>query len=114
MKRFTKREFTIHEDGSEEGSASDYDRADYTISIGQVFDELGRLEDIFELMEDIPNQIVCYKYPDGTITKNDCLKDLVYYDPKCNSIDIYHCEHIVSLRIKDYGVYWWFESKERE
>ena len=75
---------------------------------------LGKLEDIFELIEEMYNKPVCWKIDDGEENYDYYTYSTILYNPKTNEIEIYEYEFIASYKVEEYGITWWFKRDESE
>ena len=88
----------------------DYVDCDLTLAI----DKLGKLEDTFELIEEMYNKPVCWKGYDGEEEYEYYTHSTILYNPKTNEIEIYEYEFITSYKVEEYGITWWFKRDESE
>ena len=78
-----------------------------------LINKLGKLEDIFELIEEMYNKPVCWKSDDGKEHYDYYTHSTILYNPKTNEIEIYAYEFIASYKVEEYGLTWWL-SKTKE
>ena len=91
-----------------------YCSPDSETSLKPVYDKLGKLEDIFELIEEMYNKPVCWKIDDGEENYDDYTYSTILYNPKTNEIEIYEYEFIASYKVEEYGLTWWFKRDKSE
>lgn len=74
--------------------------------------KLGKLEDIFELIDEMYKKPVCWKANDGEeyLDYYD-IYNTILYNPKTNEIEIYRYEFIASYKVEEYGSTWWLKDK---
>ena len=85
------------------------DYADYDLTLA--IDKLGKIEDVFELIEKMYKKPVCWKSDDGEVYC-DYTDSTILYNPKTNEIEIYEYEFIASYKVEEYGLTWWFKRRE--
>ena len=78
---------------------------------GNVVNKLGKLEDIFELIEEMYNKPVCWKGYDGEEEYEYYTHSTILYNPKTNEIEIYEYEFITSYKVEEYGITWWMKEE---
>lgn len=76
--------------------------------------KLGKLEDIFELIEKMSKKPVCWKDDDGEEWLDYYTYSTILYNPKTNEIEIYGYEFITSYKVDEYGLTWWFKEDKSE
>ena len=76
--------------------------------------KLGKLEDTFELIEEMYKKPVCWKGYDGEEEYEYYTHSTILYNPKTNEIEIYEYEFIASYKVEEYGLTWWFKRDESE
>ena len=91
-----------------------YCSPDSETSLKPVYDKLGKLEDIFELIEEMYKKPVCWKGYDGEEEYEYYTHSTILYNPKTNEIEIYEYEFIASYKVEEYGITWWFKRDESE
>ena len=79
-----------------------------------LINKLGRLEDTFELIEEMYKKPVCWKGYDGEEEYEYYTHSTILYNPKTNEIEIYEYEFITSYKVEEYGITWWFKRDESE
>ena len=90
-----------------------YCSPDSETSLKPVYDKLGKLEDIFELMEEMHNKPVYWKGYDGEVYC-DYTHSTILYNPKTNEIEIYDYEFLASYKVEEYGITWWLSKTKKE
>ena len=78
-----------------------------------LINKLGKLEDIFELIEEMYKKPVCWKGYDGEVYC-DYTHSTILYNPKTNEIEIYEYEFIASYKVEEYGLTWWLKKDRSE
>lgn len=76
--------------------------------------KLGKLEDIFELIEEMYKKPVCWKGYDGEEEYEYYTHSTILYNPKTNEIEIYEYEFITSYKVEEYGITWWMKEEVEE
>ena len=77
-----------------------------------LINKLGKLEDIFELIEEMYKKPVCWKGYDGEEEYEYYTHSTILYNPKTNEIEIYEYEFITSYKVEEYGITWWMKVEE--
>ena len=80
----------------------------------QLRDKVGKLEDTFDLIEDMYRYPVCFKINFGEVVKFYYNDSTILYNPKDNSIYIYEYSFIDSYKIEEYGQTWWLDKEEEK
>ena len=75
---------------------------------------LGKLEDTFELIEEMYKKPVCWKSDDGEEEYEYYTHSTILYNPKTNEIEIYEYEFITSYKVEEYGLTWWLSETKEE
>lgn len=75
---------------------------------------LGKLEDTFELIEEMYNKPVCWKGYDGEEEYEYYTHSTILYNPKTNEIEIYEYEFVTSYKVEEYGITWWLKENREE
>lgn len=75
---------------------------------------LGKLEDTFELIEEMYNKPVCWKGYDGEEEYEYYTHSTILYNPKTNEIEIYEYEFVTSYKVEEYGITWWLSETKEE
>ena len=75
---------------------------------------LGKLEDTFELIEEMYKKPVCWKSDDGEEYCDYYTHSTILYNPKTNEIEIYEYEFIASYKVEEYGLTWWLSETKEE
>lgn len=81
---------------------------------GKCVDKLGNIEDIFELIEEMHKNLVCWRSADGKELYEDYTCSTILYNPKTNEIEIYYYEFATSYKVEEYGVTWWIKEDKTE
>ncbi len=76
--------------------------------------KLGKLEDIFELIEEMYKKPVYWKNEYGDVFCEDYTDSTILYNPKTNEIEIYKYEFIARYKIEEYGITWWLKEDKSE
>jgi len=76
-----------------------------------LYNKLGKIEDIFELIEEMYKKPVCWKADNGEEYYDYYTHSTILYNPKTNEIEIYEYEFIASYKIEEYGSTWWLKDK---
>ena len=76
--------------------------------------KLGKLEDTFELIEEMYKKPVCWKGYDGEEEYEYYTHSTILYNPKTNEIEIYEYEFIASYKVEEYGLTWWLSKTKEE
>ena len=92
---------------------NEYNFADEDVSIVTIVDKLGKIEDVFELIEKMYKKPVYWKSDDGKVYC-DYTHSTILYNPKTNEIEIYEYEFIASYKVEEYGLTWWFKEESSE
>jgi len=79
-----------------------------------IINKLGKLEDIFELIEEMYKKPVCYKLDNGEYCSDDYTDSTILYNPKTNEIEIYEYDFIARYNVEEYGITWWLRKSEEE
>ena len=79
-----------------------------------LINKLGKLEDIFELIEEMYKKPVCWKGYDGEEEYEYYTYSTILYNPKTNEIEIYEYEFITSYKVEEYGLTWWLKKDRSE
>lgn len=79
-----------------------------------LYNKLGKLEDIFELIEEMYKKPVCWKADDGEEYYDYYTHSTILYNPKTNEIEIYEYEFIASYKIEEYGTTWKLKEDRSE
>lgn len=77
-----------------------------------LINKLGKLEDAFELIEEMYKKPVCWKGYDGEEEYEYYTHSTILYNPKTNEIEIYEYEFIASYKVEEYGITWWLKEEE--
>lgn len=75
-----------------------------------LINKLGKIEDVFELIEEMYKKPVCWKGYDGEVYCDDT-HSTILYNPKTNEIEIYEYEFIASYKVEEYGLTWWLSER---
>lgn len=75
---------------------------------------LGKLEDVFELIEEMYKKPVCWKSDDGEEEYEYYTHSTILYNPKTNEIEIYEYEFVASYKVEEYGLTWWLSETKEE
>ena len=75
-----------------------------------LINKLGRLEDIFDLIEEMYKKPVYWKCDNGEEECDYYTHSTILYNPKTNEIEIYEYEFIASYKVEDYGLTWWMKD----
>ena len=78
----------------------------------KIYRKLYKLEDIFELIEEMYKKPVCWKSNDGEENYEYYTHSTILYNPKTNEIEIYEYEFIASYKVEEYGLTWWLKEEE--
>ncbi len=89
-----------------------YCSPDSETSLKPVYDKLGKLEDTFELIEEMYKKPVCWKSDDGEENYDYYTHSTILYNPQTNEIEIYEYEFITSYKVEEYGLTWWMKEEE--
>lgn len=81
---------------------------------GNVVNKLGKIEDIFELIEKMYKKPVYWKSDDGEEYCDYYTHSTILYNPKTNEIEIYEYEFIASYKVEEYGLTWWLKEDRSE
>lgn len=76
--------------------------------------KLGKLEDIFELIEEMYKKPVYWKSDDGEEYYDYYTHSTILYNPKTNEIEIYEYDFIASYKVEEYGLTWWLSETKEE
>ena len=76
--------------------------------------KLGKLEDTFELIEEMYKKPVYWKSDDGKEKYEYYTHSTILYNPKINEIEIYEYEFIASYKVEEYGLTWWLKEDKTE
>ena len=76
-----------------------------------LINKLGKIEDVFELIEEMYKKPVYWKCYDGEKVYCDYTHSTILYNPKTNEIEIYEYEFIASYKVEEYGITWWMKEK---
>ena len=79
-----------------------------------LINKLGKLEDAFELIEEMYKKPVCWKGYDGEEEYEYYTHSTILYNPKTNEIEIYEYEFITSYKVEEYGLTWWLSETKEE
>ena len=79
-----------------------------------LINKLGKLEDTFELIEEMYKKPVCWKSDDGEEEYEYYTHSTILYNPKTNEIEIYEYEFITSYKVEEYGLTWWLSETKEE
>ena len=79
-----------------------------------LINKLGKLEDTFELIEEMYNKPVYWKSDDGEENYDYYTHSTILYNPKTNEIEIYEYEFIASYKVEEYGLTWWLKEDKTE
>ena len=74
--------------------------------------KLGKLEDIFELTEEMYKKPVYWKDYNGDIWSDYYTESNILYNLKTNEIEIYEYEFTASYKVEEYGLTWAFTEEE--
>lgn len=88
--------------------------SDGTTPKSVAINKLGKLEDIFELIERMYKEPVYFKLDNGDVEYEYYTHSTILYNPKTNEIEIYEYEFIASYKIEEYGITWWLKSDRGE
>ena len=88
--------------------------SDGTTPKSVAINKLGKLEDIFELIEEMYKKLVCLKRDDGKIVTENYKDCTILYNPKTNEIEIYKYDYgyefVASYKVEDYKKTWWLKE----
>ena len=80
--------------------------------------KLGKLEDIFELIEEMYKKPVCWKVNNKEIATENYKDSTILYNPKTNEIEIYEYDYgykfMASYKVEEYGITWWLTKNKGE
>ena len=79
-----------------------------------LYNKLGQLEDIFELIEEMYKKPVYWKRDDGEVFCEDYTDSTILYNPKTNEIEIYKYGFIASYKVEEYGITWWLKKDKKK
>lgn len=79
---------------------------------GEAINKLGELEDVFEIIEKMYNQLVYYKTSNGDVYCDDYSDSTILYNPKDNKIYIYEYSYIIDYDVREYGKEWWVSQDD--
>ena len=88
----------------------DYVDCDLTLAI----DKLGKIEDIFELIEGMYKKPIYWESDDGKLNYDYYTHSTILYNPKTNEIEIYEHEFIAGYKVEEYGLTWWLSETKEE
>ena len=79
-----------------------------------LINKLGKIEDVFELIEEMYKKPVYWKSDDGEEYCDYYTDCTILYNPKTNEIEIYEYEFIASYKVEEYGLTWFLKEDRSE